>query len=130
MSKAKEHHGAADHEKTNDKPAGKKAAEHHEASHAPGHGTGEAGAKSEHHKKTDGGIAAGSSRQKHVEALPGNCHAWGCKAKAKQFEFCNEHFDHFKFGLIKKSGEQVSDYEKKIEHYLAYKSKRGAQKAA
>jgi hypothetical protein len=62
--------------------------------------------------------------------LPDGCHSWGCKASAKQFDFCDEHYDHFKFGLIKKTGEKVSDYEKKFEHYLAYKAKRGVHKVA
>ena len=124
MSKAKEHH-AADHGKTS--PA-------HTAEAADAKG---AGAKSDHkggehkpeaHKKADSSHSGG--RHKHAEALPGNCHAWGCKAKSKQFDFCDEHFDHFKFGLIKKSGEQVSDYEKKIEHFMAYKSKQNVRKVA
>lgn len=53
--------------------------------------------------------------------LPDGCHAWGCKAKAKAFSFCDEHYDHFKFGLIKKTGEPVPDYDKKLGHYLAHK---------
>ncbi|MGK5085544.1 hypothetical protein WDW37_19830 [Bdellovibrionota bacterium FG-1] len=62
--------------------------------------------------------------------MPDGCHSWGCKAKSHLFNFCDEHYDHFKFGLIKKSGEPVSDYEKKFEHYLAYTKKRSAQKVA
>lgn len=70
--------------------------------------------------------------KKVVEFAPGACHAQGCKAKATRFDFCEEHYDHFKFGLIKKTGEQVPDYEKKIEHYLAMKSraKTSARKVA
>jgi hypothetical protein len=62
--------------------------------------------------------------------LPDGCHCWGCKHKAARFNFCNEHYDHFKFGLIKKTGEPVSDYEKKFEHYVAHTKRRGTQKAA
>ena len=63
--------------------------------------------------------------------LPGGCFSWGCKAQASRFTFCDEHFDHFKFGLIKKTGEPVSDYEKKIEHYQAsIKAHKHAQKVA
>jgi len=62
--------------------------------------------------------------------MPDGCHSWGCKAKALKFNFCDEHYDHFKFGLIKKTGEPVSDYEKKIEHFLAHKRKLAAQKVA
>lgn len=62
--------------------------------------------------------------------MPDGCHGWGCKTKAHRFNFCDEHFDHFKFGLLKKSGEPVSDYEKKFEHYTAHLKKRGAHKVA
>jgi hypothetical protein len=73
---------------------------------------------------------ATGGRKKGHEALPGHCFSWSCKAEADRFNFCDEHFEHFKFGLIKKTGEPVSDYEKKIEHYLAHKAKRSAQKVA
>jgi hypothetical protein len=62
--------------------------------------------------------------------MPGGCHSWGCKVQATRFNFCEEHFDHFKFGLIKKTGEPVSDYDKKFEHYRAYVAKQGAHKVA
>lgn len=62
--------------------------------------------------------------------MPGGCFSWGCKAQATRFNFCSEHYDHFKFGLIKKTGEPVPDYEKKIEHYMAHKAKRSAPRAA
>lgn len=45
------------------------------------------------------------------------CHASGCKGKDERFNFCEEHFRQFKFGLITKSGEAVLDYDKKLEHY-------------
>ena len=60
--------------------------------------------------------------------VPGGCFSWGCKKEAKRFNFCDEHYEFFKFGLIKKSGEFVPDYEKKIEHYQAYLSKKSVQK--
>jgi hypothetical protein len=56
--------------------------------------------------------------------------AIGCKHQPSRFSFCEEHYDHFKFGLIKKDGQLVPDYEKKLGHYLAYKSKRGTHKVA
>lgn len=82
----------------------------------------------EHHEKKP--QAAPPSKGKGHTPMPDGCHAWTCKAKAHKFNFCDEHYDHFKFGLIKKTGEPVSDYEKKIEHYLAHKAKKGAQKVA
>lgn len=54
---------------------------------------------------------------------PGHCVAKACKASVKRFEFCDEHFEHFKFGLIKKTGEPVMDYEKKYEHFVAYRER-------
>ncbi len=71
-----------------------------------------------------------SSKGKGPTQVAGNCISWGCKKEAKRFSFCDEHYDHFKFGLIKKTGEQVPDYEKKLGHYLAQKAKRGSQKVA
>lgn len=62
--------------------------------------------------------------------MPDGCHAWGCKHKSHRFNFCDEHYDHFKFGLIKKTGEPVSDYDKKFEHYAAYVKKRGSHQVA
>jgi hypothetical protein len=58
-----------------------------------------------------------------------HCGAEGCKSSEQRFGFCNEHYEQFKFGLIKKDGKSVSDYEKKFEHYQAFKA-RVAQKAA
>ena len=79
------------------------------------------GGQEQHQKKAE--QPAPSSKKGHTP-MPGGCHAWGCKASATRFNFCEEHFDHFKFGLIKKTGERVSDYDKKIEHYQAHQ--RGA----
>ncbi len=45
------------------------------------------------------------------------CQAVSCKSDPKRYEFCEEHFKQFKFGLINKKGEPVFDYEKKLEHY-------------
>ncbi len=83
--------------------------------------------KQEHHAKPDAGAkggkpAAGSSAT--------GCAAVGCKHQPSRFSFCNEHYDQFKFGLIKKDGQLVPDYEKKLGHYLAYKQKLGAHKVA
>lgn len=48
------------------------------------------------------------------------CHAIGCKDKDQRFNFCDEHFRQFKFGLITKTGEKVVDYERKLEHYQSW----------
>lgn len=57
------------------------------------------------------------------------CGAEGCKHSDARFGFCSEHYEQFKFGLIKKDGKAVSDFEKKLGHYEAYR-RRVAQKAA
>ena len=59
-----------------------------------------------------------------IAAAIGQCLGHACKTKPSRFGFCDEHYDQFKFGLIKKTGENVPDYDKKFEHYQAYKKKR------
>lgn len=81
--------------------------------------------KTEHKPKPE--TAKGA---KGPTAVPGGCTSWGCKREGTRFNFCEEHYDHFKFGLIKKTGEQVSDYERKWEHYQAFVAKRGSHKVA
>ncbi|MCM0605184.1 MAG: hypothetical protein KA715_03770 [Xanthomonadaceae bacterium] len=49
------------------------------------------------------------------------CTVTGCKTKPAQFSFCLEHFDHYKFGLINKKGQQVPDFEKKFDQYMKNK---------
>lgn len=89
----------------------------------------ESGQKEEaHHAPKDGG--AMPSRSKGHTPVAGGCFCWGCKKEAHKFNFCDEHYDHFKFGLIKKTGEPVSDYDKKLGHYLAHKAKSGSHKVA
>ena len=73
-------------------------------------------------KASDGELAQGPLG-------PQDCNAKACKSKEKRFGFCMEHYDQFKFGLIKKTGDLVPDYEKKIEHYEAYRQ-RSAKRAA
>jgi len=59
-----------------------------------------------------------------------HCGAHQCKSKPSKFNFCSEHYEQFKFGLIKKDGEKVSDYDRKFEHFLSYRDKRSAKKVA
>ena len=58
------------------------------------------------------------------------CTAVGCKANDKRFGFCDEHYEQFKFGLITRGGKQVSDFERKIEHFQAYQKAKGSRKVA
>lgn len=69
-------------------------------------------------------------KAKEAPSGGGSCTAKACKSSDWRFGFCEEHFEQFKFGLIKKSGEFVPDYEKKFEHYQAYKTRRHAHKVA
>ena len=73
-------------------------------------------------------------KKPEVQAAQGTgktiCGAEGCKASDHRFGFCSEHYEQFKFGLIKKDGKPVSDYEKKFGHYEAFKRRVSAQKAA
>lgn len=81
-------------------------------------------AGAEHKKSSDG------PKRKEYTPLPGGCHSWGCKSQSHRFNFCDEHYDQFKFGLIRKTGEPVPDYEKKFEHYQAWKARSRAHKVA
>jgi hypothetical protein len=90
-----------------------------------------AGEKKETPKTESAAAAAPVKGTKGHNPGPDGCHSWSCKGKAKRFNFCDEHYDHFKFGLIKKTGEPVSDYEKKYGHYVAFVARqKGAHKVA
>ncbi len=54
---------------------------------------------------------------------PLQCQHKSCHAKPIKHNFCLEHFDQFKFGLINKRGEMVPDYEKKMEHFMRQKAR-------
>jgi hypothetical protein len=70
-----------------------------------------------------------SGSKKAPPQMPGGCLSWGCKHEAQRFGFCPEHYEHYKFGLVKKTGEPVPDYDKKYEHYLAYQARTGRKVA-
>ena len=71
-------------------------------------------ASAEHHAPKPG--LSQPSSHKSTSAKLG-CHERACKEKDVRFNFCDEHFRQFKFGLITKSGDRVVDYERKFEHY-------------
>ena len=60
--------------------------------------------------------------QKSEGSAAVHCKVKGCKHPPSKFEFCSEHFDQFKFGLINKMGEPCQDYEKKEEQYDHWKT--------
>lgn len=63
----------------------------------------------------------------NVVALgPTKCKAQDCKHKPVRAEFCNEHFEWFKLGLITKGGERAPDFDKKFHQYQAGRNKKAA----
>lgn len=86
--------------------------------------------KQEHKPEQKHEPKQGGSKAKGHTPAPGGCFSWGCKKEAHRFNFCDEHYEHFKFGLIKKTGEPVPDHEKKLGHFLAHQAKKGAHKVA
>lgn len=54
--------------------------------------------------------------------LPNNCIAEGCKAKSNRLNFCNEHYDWFKQGLVTKAGARPTDFDKKYVNYMKKKA--------
>ncbi len=93
----------------------------HHSTQNPIHSENKAEAKKEPHPHHSNEMKS-EKKQAH-EPLPGGCAAWNCKHPAHHLNFCHEHYEHFKFGLIKKTGEPVLDYDKKLEHYALYQSK-------
>lgn len=63
-----------------------------------------------------------SAPQSNVIPLT-RCSAEGCSKKTDHANFCNEHYDWFKFGLITRDGKRPSDFDKKFQ---AYKKNRAA----
>lgn len=55
----------------------------------------------------------------NVVAL-GRCAVQGCSKKPELMSFCKEHYDWFKFGLVTKTGERPSDFDKK---FIAYQKR-------
>lgn len=60
---------------------------------------------------------------------PVRCTVPQCKQSPQRFEFCQKHYEHFKFGLIKKNGERAADYEKKYEQFLAHQKRHNPRAA-
>lgn len=56
-----------------------------------------------------------------VSNLPTACKAQGCKKKSDKLDFCNEHYDWFKFGLITREGAKPIDFDKKYQSYMKHK---------
>jgi hypothetical protein len=50
------------------------------------------------------------------------CPVGGCKKPMARLNFCNEHFEWFKEGLVNKRGERPSDFDKKHQAYMRKKA--------
>ncbi len=50
------------------------------------------------------------------------CSAEGCSKKTDLLNFCNEHYDWFKYGLLTKEGHHPSDFDKKYQAYMKRKA--------
>lgn len=63
----------------------------------------------------------------NVVALGANkCKAEDCKAKPTKADFCPEHFDWFKAGLITMDGKKPVDFDKKFYQYQQTRNKKVA----
>jgi hypothetical protein len=62
----------------------------------------------------------------NVIALPGMCIAQECKQKSQKANFCMEHFDWFKEGLITKEGHKPTDFAKKFYDFNRRRMKKKA----
>jgi hypothetical protein len=51
-----------------------------------------------------------------------SCAADGCKKPTELLNFCKEHYDWFKFGLITKEGKRPIDFDKKHQAYMKRKA--------
>ena len=73
-----------------------------------------------------GTVSMDNSKKNNVVALPGMCLTEGCKNKSEKANFCMEHFDWFKEGLVTKEGRKPTDFEKKHFNYMRRKNKKVA----
>ena len=46
------------------------------------------------------------------------CCTDGCSKKADLTNFCTEHYDWFKYGLVTREGKRPSDFDKKYQSYM------------
>ncbi len=69
------------------------------------------------HKESNGGAPAPGP----VATLPTNCKSEGCKKKSEKMDFCSEHYDWFKWGLLTREGKKPIDFDKKYQAYTKHK---------
>lgn len=57
----------------------------------------------------------------NVVAFTNRCAVKDCKKSPTLVNFCNEHYDWFKFGMITKNGDKPVDFDKKHQAFLKHK---------
>lgn len=50
------------------------------------------------------------------------CRAEGCSKKSERMDFCSEHYEWFKFGLVTKEGKRPTDFDKKYQAFKKHKA--------
>lgn len=67
-------------------------------------------------------LRAQSAAATNVTSLDSKCIAETCKAKSTRLNFCDEHFQWFKEGLVSKTGQRPTDFDKKYVNYMKKKA--------
>ncbi len=57
----------------------------------------------------------------NVVSLPNRCSVKDCKKSPSLVNFCPEHYEWFKFGMITKLGEKPVDFDKKYNAFMKHK---------
>ena len=73
-------------------------------------------------KKKQGKPQGAPQGKDNVVQMPSRCKAEGCSKKVEKADFCMEHFEWFKEGLITKEGKRPIDFERKMYHFNKRKS--------
>lgn len=74
-------------------------------------------------KHKEPGAEEQASSPRPVVNLPTHCKADGCKKKSEKLDFCSEHYDWFKWGLISREGKRPIDFDKKYDSYMKHTQK-------
>lgn len=69
-------------------------------------------------KKEQSGVNGGSGGDVVVLS---RCAAEGCSKKLERMNFCKEHYEWFKFGLVTKEGKRPTDFDKKMQAFAKHK---------
>ncbi len=57
----------------------------------------------------------------NVVSLPNRCSVKECKKSPTLVNFCAEHYEWFKFGMITKNGDKPVDFDKKQQAFMKHK---------